>query len=77
MKWSPIDSSSAISLRSVSLKAYKYIRANNYPFSAFFKFTHMDRIIFLNEGVLGNILKLMSIKALDMVLVERLCVKEM
>lgn len=34
VRWSPIDIASAISLRSVSPKAYRYLRANNHPYPA-------------------------------------------
>ncbi|VEN37621.1 unnamed protein product [Callosobruchus maculatus] len=34
IRWSPEDISSAISLRSVSPKAYRYLKANNYPLPA-------------------------------------------
>lgn len=74
MHWSPDDIASAISLRSVSPKAYRYLRANNYPLPAMSTLRKWVSNFNVDQGILKNVLTLMKKKSRDLNNMERLCI---
>lgn len=69
-RWTPEDIASAVSLRSVSPKAYRYLRANNYPLPALSTLRKWVSTFDLGQGILKHVISLMKKKTE----VDRLCV---
>lgn len=63
VKWGIEDITSAIALRSVSPKAYRYLKKNNYPLPWLSTLRNWVSCLDLTEGVLLKILALMKRKA--------------
>nr|CAI5847958.1 unnamed protein product [Callosobruchus analis] len=74
IRWSPEDITSAISLRSVSPKAYRYLKVNNYPLPALSTLRKWVTDFEIQEGFLENVISLMKTKAGDFNPIDRLCV---
>lgn len=74
IRWSPEDMTAAISLRSVSPKAYRYLRTNNYPLPAMSTLRRWISKIDVNPGILKTVISLMEKKADYLEKNERLCV---
>lgn len=74
VRWSSKDITSAISLRSVSPKAYRYLRANNYPLPCLSTLRSWVSNFELNQGILKNVIHLMNKKSIYLNERERLCV---
>lgn len=74
VRWIPEDIASAISLRSVSPKAYRYLRNNGFPLPAFSTLRTWAATFNLNPGVLLNVLRLLKIKASELKEIDKLCV---
>lgn len=74
IRWLPEDITSAISLRSVSPKAYRYLRDNNYPLSALSTLRKWVLNIDISPGIFKTIINLMNNKADSFTEIERLCV---
>ena len=74
IKWKPEDIVAAISLRSVSPKCYRYLRANNYPLPALSTLRTWAATFSVEEGTLHNVLKIMSTMSGEFKEAERLCV---
>lgn len=72
--WSAEDIASAISLRSVSPKAYRYLKANNFPLPAMSTLRKWVRNIDVSRGCLTSVISVMKKKAADFSNVDRLCV---
>lgn len=72
--WLPEDISSAISLRSVSPKAYRYLRANGYPLPSLSTLRDRAASFNLQPGMLYDVLTLLKAKASNMDENDRLCV---
>jgi hypothetical protein len=51
IRWSSDDIASAMSLRSVSKKAYRYLRAHNYPFPALSTLRRWAATFNLDQGI--------------------------
>lgn len=66
MRWLPEDIASAISLRSVSPKAYRFLRLNSYPLPALSTLRNWAATFNLDEGILYSVLPLLKAKALDL-----------
>lgn len=73
-RWTPLDIASAISLRSVSPKGYRYLRRTGYPLPALSTLRRWALNLNLNQGVLRDIIKLLKQKSLSLSEVERVCV---
>jgi len=74
IKWSTEDIASAISLRSVSPKAYRYLRAHNYPLPGLSTLRTRVSNFNVDQGVLQSVIYLMKTKASDFTDTDRLCV---
>lgn len=74
IRWSPEDIASAISLRSVSPKAYRYLRANNYPLPSLSTLRSWVTTFDVSPGILKNVISLMNKKSRDMSKFERISV---
>lgn len=72
--WSPNDIAAAISLRSVSPKAYRYLRSHNYPLPALSTLRKWVSNFNVDEGIIHNVLKLMKQKSTELSELDRLCV---
>lgn len=62
IKWNIEDISSAISLRSVSPKAYRYLRKKNYPLPGLSTLRKWATRLNLEEGILKDVISLMREK---------------
>jgi hypothetical protein len=71
--WAPEDIASAISLRSVSPKAYRYLKKIGYPLPALSTLRRWALNLKLNPGVLTDVIKLMKQKSVALNENERLC----
>nr|CAH7712822.1 unnamed protein product [Callosobruchus chinensis] len=76
-RWSPEDIASAISLRSVSPKAYKYLRTNGYPLPALSTLRTWAATFDLKPGLLKGVCSLLLLKKkqeekLDLIKIVRL-----
>lgn len=74
IRWAPEDIASAVSLRSVSPKAYRYLKANKYPLPALSTLRKWVSTFSLNQGILKNVLSLMQKKSTELNELDRLCV---
>lgn len=74
VKWSIEDIASAIALRSLSPKAYRYLRKNNFPLPGLSTLKEWASRLDLSVGVLKDILTLMKNKASDMEFPAKICV---
>lgn len=74
IRWSPTDIASAISLRSVSPKAYRYLRSLQYPLPALSTLRKWASTIEIIPGILKSVISLMKKKSFDFSTDERLCV---
>lgn len=74
IRWTPEDIASAISLRSVSPKAYRYLRANNYPLPALSTLRSWVSSFDMSQGLLKNVISLMKNKSAVLTETERICV---
>lgn len=74
IRWSPEDIASAISLRSVSPKAYRYLKANNYPLPALSTLRRWASTFDLSPGILKNVTSLLQKKSSDLTDTDRICV---
>ena len=74
VRWCPEDIASAISLRSVSPKAYRYLRANGYPLPAMSTLRTWAATFNLNQGVLHSVCSLLKGTVANMNISDRLCV---
>ena len=73
VKWSPEDISSAISLRSVSAKAYRYLKYHcHFPLPSLSTLRRWAATFDVRPGHLKNVAKLMQQKAKDLSVIERL-----
>lgn len=72
--WKPEDIAAAISLRSVSPKAYRYLRLNNYPLPALSTLRNWVSTFNINQGILKNVITLMKKKSSDLCEFDRICV---
>lgn len=64
IRWSPTDIASAISLRSVSPKAYRYLRSLQYPLPALSTLRKWASTIEIIPGILKSVISLMKKKIL-------------
>lgn len=71
--WASEDIASAISLRSVSPKAYRYLKKNGYPLPALSTLRRWAMNIQLNPGILTDVIKLMKKKSTTLKQNEHLC----
>lgn len=71
--WTSEDIASAISLRSVSPKAYRYLRKNGYPLPALCTLRRWALNLQLSPGILTDVVELMKQKSTTMKENERLC----
>ncbi|CAH1989757.1 unnamed protein product [Acanthoscelides obtectus] len=74
VRWSPEDIATAISLRSVSPKAYRYLRVNNYPLPALSTLRSWVSSFDVHQGILKSVITLMQKKSLDCTEADRICV---
>lgn len=72
--WSPEDIASAISLRSVSPKAYRYLRANGHPLPALSTLRTWAATFDLTPGILHSVLSLLKGITSNMSRIDKLCV---
>lgn len=73
-KWSAEDIAYAISLRSVSPKAYRYLRANALPLPALSTLRKWASSFNLSPGLLTNVINLMQKMSFQLKDIEKLCV---
>nr|CAH7725046.1 unnamed protein product [Callosobruchus chinensis] len=73
-RWTPEDIASAVSLRSVSPKAYRYLRANKYPLPALSTLRKWVSTFDLGQGILKHVISLMKTKSAELTEVDRLCI---
>lgn len=73
-KWAVDDIASAISLRSVSPKAYRYLRAHNHPLPGLSTLRTWAKKLNLDQGVLEDIMILMKNKSRDFNDLQRLTI---
>lgn len=67
VKWSSEDIASAITLRSVSPKAYRYLRQKlNYPLPGLTTLNRWTNFLNLDEGILEDVMLLLKNKAKNM-----------
>lgn len=71
---SPEDIASAISLRSVSPKAYRYLRLHKYPLPALSTLRKWASTFSVEPGVLHDVIRLMHKISPQMTEMERLCI---
>lgn len=71
--WSAEDIASAISLRSVSPKAYRYLKKIGYPLPALSTLRRWALTLALDCGILTHVIKLMKQKSTSLKQSERLC----
>nr|CAH7759843.1 unnamed protein product [Callosobruchus chinensis] len=74
IRWSPDDIASAVSLRSVSPKAYRYLRVNNYPLPAMSTLRKWVASFDVSHGILRSVITLMQKKSSDFTQQDRICV---
>ncbi|XP_036148853.1 uncharacterized protein LOC105834939 isoform X2 [Monomorium pharaonis] len=74
VKWGLEDISAAITLRSISPKAYRFLRENHYPLPGLSTLRNWASRMELKNGILSEIIFLMKKKAPLLQLHERLCV---
>ena len=74
VKWGLEDICSAIGLRSISPRAYRYLRKHNYPLPGLSTLRNWTARMQLPEGILSNIIFLMTRKAPSLQLHQKLCV---
>lgn len=74
IKWTVDDIAAAISLRSVSPKAYRYLRKNGFPLPGLSTLRTWANKLNLEEGILNDVMVLMKNKARDFSDLERLTV---
>lgn len=74
LRWSSEDIASTISLRSVSPKAYRYLRARNYPLPALSTLRRWASKFDISQGILKSVLTLMKKKSRELNETERLCI---
>ncbi|KAK9738047.1 THAP domain [Popillia japonica] len=72
--WSPKDIASAISLRSVSPKAYRYLKRTGYPLPALSTLRRWASSFSVDTGVLYDVMKLLKTKANSLSKLKKLCV---
>lgn len=72
--WSREDIASAIALRSVSPKAYRYLRKKNHPLPGLSTLRKHAAKVNIQEGVVDSIIESMKSKSKSMTEHERLCV---
>ncbi|VEN43569.1 unnamed protein product [Callosobruchus maculatus] len=73
-RWSPEDIASAISLRSVSPKAYKYLRTNGYPLPALSTLRTWAATFDLKPGLLKGVCSLLKGTVMNLSSQDKLCV---
>lgn len=74
IRWSPEDIASAIALRSVSPKGYRYLRKKNMPLPAFSTLRKRAAAVDMSPGVLETVLSNMKNKSDEVSDIERLCI---
>lgn len=72
--WTSEDISAAISLRSVSPKAYRYLRNHNYPLPGLSTLRTWASSFDVKQGTLENVISLIKTKGEDMPFKGKLCV---
>lgn len=73
VKWSKEDIASAIALRSVSPKGYRFLRNKKYPLPGLSTLRKWAAKVKIEEGVLDSIIDLMKVKSETLKDHERLC----
>lgn len=74
VRWFTEDIAAAISLQSVRLKPYRYLRTNNYPLLALSTLRSWTGNFDINEGDLRSVITLMKAKSSDFTTLDNLCV---
>lgn len=74
IRWSPEDIASAIALRSVSPKGYRYLRKKKMPLPGFSTLRKRAAAVDMSPGVLEAVLSIMKSKSHEVSNIERLCV---
>ncbi|XP_031785994.1 uncharacterized protein LOC116417376 isoform X2 [Nasonia vitripennis] len=74
VKWSIADISSAIALRSVSPKGYRYLRKKNFPLPALSTLRKRASSIDMSPGILQSVLSVMKTNGEGEPTVDKLCV---
>lgn len=74
IRWSPEDIAFAISLRSVSPKAYRYLRSHNHPLPALSTLRKWAAKFSVEPGILNDVITLMNKKSSQMKEIEKLCI---
>jgi len=73
IKWPPEDIANAISLRSVSPKAYRFLKNKNFPLPALSTLRSWASQIEIKEGIIESVMTLMQAKAKSMADHEKIC----
>nr|CAI5828466.1 unnamed protein product [Callosobruchus analis] len=75
VRWSSEDIAAAVSLRSVSPKAYRYLRTvSNYPLPAMFTLRGWVSNFDVSQGILKSVIMLMKKKSAQLTELDRICV---
>lgn len=74
IKWNSDDIATAIALRSVTPKGYRYLRKKNYPLPALSTLRKKAAEIMIEPGVLEEVLSVMKSKEKDLSSQEKICV---
>jgi hypothetical protein len=74
LPWSPEDTASAISLRSVGSNAYRYLRTQGHPLPALSTLLKWASTFSLRQGILADMISLMRNKALELTNIDKLCI---
>lgn len=75
VKWSAEDIADAISLRSISPRAYRYLRiTKKMPLPAFSTLRRWAQKITVKRGLLHDVIRILKSKGASMAVVEKLCV---
>lgn len=72
IRWTSEDIASAISLRSVSTKAYRFLRAHKFPLPGLSTLRDWARCLHLDQGTLMNVMQLMKVKGRELTEIDRL-----
>lgn len=74
VRWNPEDIASAISLRSVSPKAYRYLRSNSYPLPALSTLRTWAATFDLKPGILNSVCSLLKGTVSSLSTTDKLCI---
>lgn len=74
IRWSSEDIASAISLRCVSPKSYRYLRSQNFPLPCMSTLRKWASSFQVDRGVLDDVMPLLKQKSKDFTCLEKLCI---